>query len=126
MEGSDLHSILGTFSVFVRRGGEGEGRERERQTEREATVGDLIILREKRQSCKIKYASPNTHQEISVSLKMAQSNKPYIRHLTVGFCIPLHITINFAVFNYVQLKNFTFSQDAKNNSVCTKSITAET
>jgi len=38
-------------------------RGRERGIEREATVGDLIILREKRQSCEIKYASPNTHQK---------------------------------------------------------------
>jgi hypothetical protein len=45
-------------------------------------------------------------------------NKPYVRYLIVSFCIPLHVTINFALFNYVSLTNFTFSQDAENNPVC--------
>ena len=64
-------------------------------------------------------------RKISISWKMAISNRPYTRYLTVGFSIPLHITINFAVFNYVQHKVFTFSQDAKRDPVVTKSITAE-
>ena len=52
---------------------EGERRRRERRRDRdrgrEATVGDPIILREKRQSCKIKYASSNTHQKNTGKLK---------------------------------------------------------